>query len=187
MGTIRFIEGMTCCGKTTLVQGLHEIDLRPILLEHPPRLDFGDDWVGHQRRVFEAYYEAFRRSHGEVFADFSPFACIPFTLACQDAGYITLEDCVEMVNWMVDRLNTLCTEQSCYLYRYLKEDLVEIHRRLSTRGRLGDDQWDPALLACVRSRYDEFFDWGHFLLTDSSGKITRVEDYFDRHLTLTHK
>lgn len=184
MGTIRFIEGMTCCGKTTLVQGLHEIDLRPILLEHPPRLDFGDDWVGHQRRVFEAYYEAFRRSRGDVFADFSPFACVPFTLACQDAGYITLEGCVEMVNWMVDRLNILCAEQSCYLYRYLKEDLAEIHRRLSTRGRLGDDQWDPALLACVRSRYDEFFDWGNALEFDDVGAISYVRYPLDNVVSL---
>lgn len=175
MATIRFIEGMTCCGKTTLVKGLHEIDMRPILLEHPPRLDFDADWGAHQRRVFEDYYKAFDNSRGEVFADFSPFACVPFTMACMDAGYIGEDECTATVRWMVERFNEdLCLHHRCFLHRYLREPLAEIERRLSTRGRLGDDQWDRELLVAIKQRYDEFFDWGNALEFDDVGAISHV-------------
>lgn len=183
MATIRFIEGMTCCGKTTLVKGLHEIDMRPILLEHPPRLDFDADWGAHQRRVFEDYYKAFENARGEIFADFSPFACVPFTMACMDAGYISEDEGTATVRWMTERLNVLCLHHRCHLHRYLREPLAEIERRLSTRGRLGDDQWDRDLLVAIKQRYDEFFDWGNALEFDDVGAISHVRYPLDTEAT----
>lgn len=177
MGSIYFIEGMTCCGKTTCVKGLYEIDMRPILLEHPPRLDFSSDWLGHQRRVFEDYMQAFEGASvgkGSVYADFSPFACIPFTRACSDVGLIDEEDCHSLCAYMCACLNVFCHSNKVYLYRYLSEPVSEIERRLSCRGRRGDDGWDRDLLVAIKKRYDEFFDWGKHLGTSRSGEIEVV-------------
>lgn len=177
MGSIYFIEGMTCCGKTTCVKGLNEIDMRPILLEHPPRLDFSSDWADHQRRVFEDYMQAFEGAacgKGCVYADFSPFACIPFTRACADVGLIDEALCNTLCTYMCARLNVFCHSNKVYPYRYLSEPLGEIEARLSRRGRRGDDGWDHDLLVAIKKRYDEFFDWGKHLVLGKSGEVVLV-------------
>lgn len=172
---IDIVEGMTCAGKTTCVQDIGAVYDTRLLLEHPPRLDFDpNDWLGHQNAVFEAYLRAFEAVESDCFADFSPLACIPFTMACMDIGLINKEAGLAAVCDMMARCNRLLRQYRIYLHRYFSQPLSTIEKRLSERGRAGDSDWDHDLLVAIKERYDEFFDSEKWLVRRKVGRIVSI-------------
>lgn len=172
---IDVVEGMTCAGKTTCVMDIGAVHGVDMLLEHPPRLDFDpNDWLGHQRLVFEAYMEAFNKVDKDCFADFSPLACIPFTMACIDVGFIGETEGLSSVLSMMADCNRLLRRHRVFLHRYFSLPLADIKARLASRKRAGDDTWPPNLLAAIKERYDEFFEGENWLTRRKNGRIIAV-------------
>lgn len=154
---IYMVEGITCSGKTTMIKDITSVMPYSTMLEHPPRLDDTDNWEEHQNRVFDAFFRAYAESEKDVYTDFSPFAVIPFTVACYDMGYINEETLRSMLMSFASQCDDLCKRHLIYLHRYLHIGLDLCLLRLERRARLGDDTWDEELLSVLIPRYDEFF------------------------------
>lgn len=152
---IHVVEGVTCSGKSTTVKDiLLVLGENAGLIEHPPRHEWSSDWKEHQRQVFDEYYSRFWDAEGEFYADFSPFACIPFCLAIEAHYGIDMSD---LVGEMLDACNLLCQRHLIYLHRYFKVGLDTVLSRLATRQRKGDDTWDAGFLAELIKQYDIYF------------------------------
>lgn len=159
---IHIVEGVTCSGKTTLVRDiLFVVGQNCGLLERPPEHKVGDDWIEHQKAVFDEYLTRFKLANGDLYADFSPFGCIPFTTAIMACYPPESEDKADRMNdlvrYMRESCDELCKQHMIYLHRYLTLDVESCWRRLSGRGRVGDNSWDYEFLEELIRHYDKFF------------------------------
>lgn len=177
--TIHVIEGVTCSGKTTMLNDICAIMGYSKLQECPPKPpeDYTDDAIFiHQRMVFYDFLRAYWNAQNDSYADFSPLGCIPFEMALYDSGLITKSVAQHDLDTMLRECNNLCKKYRIVLHRFLDIDASVCLNRLRKRNRAGDDTWKVETIFNLVKRYREFFN--NSLVLRRGGRIMGVKDSY---------